>query len=318
MDYYYNVVIITKYYIEGEKIIMKHKLLKLLSFVLSLSFVFSLSIPTLASASELESTYGTTTSEYDLYYYVRTTDNQTLLKEGFDSVEIQEIKSDKIENELSERAELPEEILEDKYGYSQEQIEIIKSYDGEPIEENISLRGIFANVTCNFVPLGASTTYMAMKVEYAWDNCPLLVGVTDAIGLRWKGTNLNGAPINLALATTSANCRVTYYNSANNTTYSAWPVVQSDDPYGNAYVNINLWSDNYFAKSGSITVYLSTTGTDKISEAAFIFSYGHPVITVSPGISFPYSFSISFGTGVEKMIEKAIRYHSDGSITSYN
>ena len=102
-----------------------------------------------------------TSSEYDMYVEMKDDSGDAT------------INGQKVEDILMQRASLPEDVLEDEYGYSDSQIRILKEYDGTLIEENPQLRGIFANVDGHLYLQEQSNDSVTVRFSWAWDGAPL-------------------------------------------------------------------------------------------------------------------------------------------------
>jgi hypothetical protein len=234
------------------------------------------------------------------------------------------IKSDAIENELLEKAALSVDELS-KLGYDNNQIAILKNYDGQAIEDAPELRGVFAGMTAKFFKSSASTSSLKVRVFWEWSNAPALAGdpITDLIAMRWQGTNTGGRPLNVAFNSSKSSANVNYYTRDGEYKFNRSVDIVCDSPYDHAYAEIPVSSGEYedgwtiYAKSGNMYVQVDRTGTDSIKEAAFVFGYGHTVIAISPSLSLPASFGIGFSWGTEKMVEEAIRMDNKGIITEY-
>lgn len=303
---------------------------KFLSIIISLSLIFTMSVTVFAAEEEistLQNTSSITINEYDIYVATRTSSPEVLTNNDISDETEEIIKSDMIENWLTELSCLSTEELT-SMGYDNEQINLIQNYSGERIETNPSLRGIFADLTASFSKVSASTSSLSVKVTWKWSNAPVLSGsaIKDMPAIRWQGTNNAGQPINLALNKSGSSCSFKYYSrytgEAEQYQYTRTATVSSNDPYSHAYAYVPLGANSnanidYYAKTGTLTIKVDRTGTNSIKEAAFVFGYGHPIITVSPSLSLPASFGIGFSSGIEKMCEIAIRMTSSGVITSY-
>ena len=127
------------------------KLVKFLSVILTLTTLLSISPTALASE---DPGYTVTINEYDVYVSTRATSNDELARNGANDGTVQIIKSNAIENKLTQLSQLPEEELS-KIGYTKTQIQLLKNYNGERIEDNPQLRGIFADMSCYFSNVSA-------------------------------------------------------------------------------------------------------------------------------------------------------------------
>ena len=302
---------------------------KILSFSLSLAFILALSLPAFAASNGPDiptepAAYTVTVNEYDVYVDARNTSNEDLQNRGMSEDQIDLIKSDAIENELLEKAALSVDELS-KLGYDNNQIAILKNYDGQAIEDAPELRGVFAGMTAKFFKSIASTSSLKVRVFWEWSNAPALAGdpITDLIAMRWQGTNTGGRPLNVAFNSSKSSANVNYYTRDGEYKFNRSVDIVCDSPYDHAYAEIPVSSGEYedgwtiYAKSGNMYVQVDRTGTDSIKEAAFVFGYGHTVIAISPSLSLPASFGIGFSWGTEKMVEEAIRMDNKGIITEY-
>lgn len=295
---------------------------KFMSLLLSFATLLSLSISAFAAETETPA-YVVTVSEYDVYVSIRTKSSAELAKSGVSSQQASIIKSNRIENELLYLSSLSKEELA-TLGYTDYQINLLQDYNGERIETNPELRGIFADMTAEFYKKSASSSLLSIRVDWKWSNPPVLSGfaITDLVAIRWQGTNNAGAPINLAFNSSKSSCTVYYYDRAERFETSKKINVICDSPYDHAYCEIPMGiKGNYdelpYAKKGSFTLAIERTGSDLINEAAFVFGYGHTVLNISPSLSLPPSFGIGFSSGIEKMVEEAIRMDRNGKITEY-
>lgn len=311
---------------ESEELpMLKKHFKKLVSLALTAVMVMGMSVTSFAAETETEiPAYSVTVNEYDIYVQTRCATQAQLARSGMDSDSIDVIKSNAIETKLSELSNKSEKELS-QLGYTSEQIDLLQNYNGERIETNTELRGIFADMTCNFYKYSASTSSLAVKVIWNWSNVPVLAGVAikDIIGIRWQGTNSSGQPLNLALNTNGSSCKISYYSRSGSYKSRSSVSISTDDPYGHAYAKIPMSAGtgdavgDYYAKKGTLILKVDRTGSNSIKEGAFVFGYGHTIVSVSPSLSLPASFGIGFSAGVETMCEEAIRMNNSGTITKY-
>lgn len=261
-------------------------------------------------------------SEYDIISENRTADEASLIAEGFSADEIAYFRSDAVENALLRRAAMSETELAATYGYTEEQIDVLKSYNGERIESSPQLKGVLGACSGKVTCPSASASRMKVRLTWEWTSAPVLNGnaVYDIVAVRWKGTDSSGSPLNIALNSSQSlsYCKLNTINSGKIKTHTYKLTV--NDAYESAYKKFSMEPNSgsgYWAKSGELQITLDTTGSKKINEIATCFSYGHSVLTTSPGISFPTGFSISFKGGVDKMFSYTNRITSAGKITSY-
>ena len=296
---------------------------KVLSLIMSLCAIISLSVPALAADSQ-DSSYTVTVNEYDVYVAIRSANTAELVESGISVDQATMIKSNAIEDALLELSGCSTDELE-LLGYTSSEIALLHKYSGERIEDAPELRGVFADMTATFYRIGASKVSITVAVDWAWSNAPFFASddIIDIMAMRWKGTNLAGSPMNLALNSSYSSCSVDYYDRSGNYQYTRSGGVLSEAPYDHAYATFAMGSLDgdaifkYYAKEGTLRIRVDRVGTDYIQEAAFVFAYGHSSLTLTPSLSLPASFSIGFDFGTEKMIEKAIRISNTGDITEY-
>ena len=113
---------------------------KILSFSLSLAFILALSLPAFAASNGPDiptepAAYTVTVNEYDVYVDARNTSNEDLQNRGMSEDQIDLIKSDAIENEIAGKKLLYLSMNSQKLGYDNNQIAILKNYDGQAIED---------------------------------------------------------------------------------------------------------------------------------------------------------------------------------------
>ena len=147
---------------------IKKQLKKIFCMILSIAMIVGSSIPALAAEPDVPA-YSVTISEYDVYVSTRTATKEQLARSNVNSQTVAVIKSDAIENELMRLSKLSTEELS-QLGYNAGQITLLHNYSGERIETNPSLRGIFADMTCDFYKSSASTSSLAVKVVWEWTN----------------------------------------------------------------------------------------------------------------------------------------------------
>lgn len=302
---------------------------KLLSAMLALAMIATFTTPAFATSNGPDiptepASYSVTVNEYDVYVEVRNTSNEDLQDRGMTEAQIALIKSNAIEDELMDKAALSVAELHE-IGYDNDQIAILKNYNGQSLESTPELRGVFADMTAKFYKSSASTSSLKVRVFWEWSNAPALAGdaITDLIVMRWQGTNTAGQPINVAFNSSKSSASMNYYTRSGTYKYYRSATVVCDSPYDHAYAEIPVSSGEYdngfsiYAKSGNFYVQVDRTGTNSIKEAAFVFGYGHTTIVVSPSLSLPASFGVGFSWGTETMVEEAIRMDNQGNITEY-
>lgn len=305
-----------------------------MTFILSIAmlvgtFAFPTSALTIVDATDetvaASPSYSVTVNEYDVYVAARKSSKEELMRNGMTEEKVHLVKSNAIEEEITRLSELSFEELS-SLGYNNDQIAIIHNYDGESIETNSNLRGIFADMTMSFHPVAASRTSLTLRVDWSWTDNPMLAGesIKDMVAIRWDGTGTASEPLNLALNQSGSSCVVGYYSRGSNIyQYSRSYAVLTSDSYTHIYSLVPMstgdsnWVGDYYAKEGSLTVKVDVIGDGTIQEASFAFAYGHTTIVVTPSLSLPLNFEIDFSFGTETMAEGCIRMDYKGKIFQY-
>lgn len=195
-----------------------------------------------------------------------------------------------------ERAKLDEEVLIKYYGYSKEQVDILKNYDGSPIENNPQLAAASATLSASMSSGTCTTSKLTAYIIWRWSNAPLLSGpgITDRVAVRWTGTATNGSVINLAVS--KAEIIINYhYDGA----YVKSQTVSSTiiDQYCKAETPVLMDNGYGTALVGKQTLVINKIGTLPIKEASIAFMYGHCDTSLSVSFSYPISFGISINVG---------------------
>lgn len=167
---------------------------KLLSLALALVMSLSLCVPAWAATDEekqalqqIEMTPDVF-NEYDYIVSVRKAGNMQLQSIGVPLKDIAYIKSDAIEKGLQYRATLPENVLKDQYCYGNEEVSILKAYDGGRLEDCPAMRAVTATQLGELV-----TGPKRMGAIYAWSwDYKIVATFTDIAAISWVGTYANG------------------------------------------------------------------------------------------------------------------------------
>ena len=280
----------------------------------------------LASDIEIQTTEMTgnamsfTSNEYDMLISARALPEDEL-NEYYSSDEINAIRA--AEDAFYARAQLPEDVLA-QYGYTPNQINILKSYDGGPLEDHPELRAVASEFSCSITPMHCSSTSVGAQFNWSWSTWPIIYYLTDSVGVVWRGTNTQSGNMNCPMDTSRSFSYVTYYTLANEIHEVEHLSFMNPSPYEAAKVEFSaghtsafVGDPQYFAKTGRMQVVVTpapgSTGT--LLEAGFVFVYGHRTVqTSSPAISFPASFSITLGTCTSEMCREGAYITTGGSM----
>ena len=119
------------------------KRISVISIVLAIVMVFPF---TSYAKKEEENAKSITISEYDMYLDVVNKSTSQLKAEGYTTDEIYLLRNQPFEQMLLERAALPVDILRG-YGYNDNQIKLLKEYDGSMISTNSPIMYAISNFT---------------------------------------------------------------------------------------------------------------------------------------------------------------------------
>lgn len=246
------------------------------------------------------------TNEYDYIVEIRAARKNNLAIANMPKEKVEYITSDAIESELAYRAMLSTDVLKDQYCYSDEAIEILRTYEGERIENNPELRAVTATLSTALGELVRSNTRMGVIYTWSWD-CKPLVLWTDYAAMSWEGTYVNGGNNNMSFDPKTSFSTVNYYYTSTQQEQES-PEFISDNLYHGAAIRfpaekyINAWY--YWAKYGSLFVYTDLVNKSSgplLYELNTHAEFAHYTLGVGSGVSFPAGIAISF-SGVKDVI----------------
>lgn len=239
------------------------------------------------------------TNEYDYIVEVRAAVKNDLPITTQNEEEINYITSNAIESELLYRASLPTEVLKNQYCYSDKAISILKTYNGERLEDVPELRAVTATLSTSIGEIVKSDTRIGIIYAWSWDSRPL-IRLTDYAAVAWDATYENGKSNNMALDQKTSFATVNYYYTNENQRQLEFGL-ESDNLYHGAAVAFP--AEKYFntlyywAKYGSMMVYtdlVNQSSGPHLHEFNAHAEFAHYTISFGAGVSFPAGISISF------------------------
>lgn len=295
----------------GEERMKTMKMKRIISTIIavSMSFIFSVPVYAIGSAGTQSSSNNEFNiimtedyvNEYDYIVAVRNMTSMDLLENGVSPDKVSYYRSDAPEQELLYRATLSEEILRNYYCYSDEAIELIKNYDGTPLEDAPEMRAATATMTAGLGELLVTSTCIGILYTCTWQSKPL-DGGEDAAGVAWEGTYANGGNNNATLSLRDSYAQIIYRDYLGDHTEIF--DVNSKDLHNNAYVEFEFEKDEstaadiryQWAKTTSLFVYVDLANPDgpEFVEHIAHGEYGHTEYDATAGIGFPWGVSISF------------------------
>ena len=271
---------------------------ELISLLLVFAICLSLAIPSFAS-NYVDHTE-ITLSEYDMIVAERECSTNSIQTTN----ELQS-NDNQIEEELLYRSTLDENTLKTGYGYSDEAIELIKSYDGTPLEYAPEMRDALSNVTLSLTALYVHKTYARLKLAWSWDYCPL-VRNTDMVACAWEGVYEDGLTNEMQVNVYGTSASISYLSpdtgvlstreySASSYADTMYTINSDIGGIGFEFpmgIEMEKW-----AKSGTLFLNLGLlsqcSGRDLHTLSA-VAEYAHYNASVNPSVSFSPSLSISF------------------------
>lgn len=295
------------------------KVNKLVSLALALVMCLTLAVPAMAASDEevqaLQEIEMTTDifNEYDYIVEVRNmvgTQRQAL---DIPSEEITYVMSDAIEDELLYRATLSTHTLKDQYCYRDEQIAILKEYDGGRLEDHPEMRVVTASLSAGLGSLVTGPKRMGALYTWSWDSKPLNVW-DDIAAMAWEGTYVNGGSNNMMLDLKTSHAEIHYYYSNSVQPQETYTLESSAllrggnvrfpmTSYGGSGISFPVW-----AKSGAMYVYMDLHNPNGPNLVALAVhgEYGHNVTTPNISVSYPLGASIAFDGTVQALGSKNI------------
>lgn len=264
-----------------------------------------------------------TRSEYDMLMSIHTKSEKELLLEGYTVEDIEVLQAVSIEEAICERAKMSEEELS-KMGYTDEQISLLRTYDGSPLSENPQMRGIFADVDGWLYAGDCNENCLRVTIVWEWTNAPLFSGtsITDSIACAFQGINNNSHPVTVKLNPSNTSCKLYYYSSLG-ALIDVVEDVDVDHTAVNTCISAEIpmgkWFDDEvgWAKHGELSFEIEEqVEVNALNNALFAFGYGHTTLGNAPDVSASLDglhFSFDFGVGFTEMFYKEYRVFSTGN-----
>lgn len=244
-------------------------------------------------------------NQYDYYMNMKQKTERELRAEGVSTNDIITVKSNAFESELLNRAQLPESELID-LGYTQDQIRLLKSYDGSPLENNPQMRAVTATFSGALYQDIVSKTASTTIFTWNWSSAPIVcsIDIDDYVGCSWSGTNKQN--LNCQMQVYGKSCIVNYADGS-----MASLAVTEKDAYRWVQAKVRQRTVYSWAKSGSLSVQtrevVNTNGN--LYSTLYYYGFGHSTLVLNGGISLSPSgpsLGLTFGTQVQNMFHKSI------------
>lgn len=248
------------------------------------------------------------TNEYLLIKELQRKSTAELLEFGYNSNNIDELRKIDYAAILKERSKLDDNLLRNM-GYTKEQIEILRNFEGTE-EEIIALSAsLFFDARRTKWEYVNGTQYFDVWFNWEWSTVPATLN-TDIIGAGWSES------MYLTTSTTQSYHTVTYRNFRNNTTHTqrfgferegAASGAYSSFPAGKNYVSSPVNYD--WAQRGNGYIRVHRDSYQPILQCEMNIAYGANRYSVTPGISIGTGFAVSFTPtyAVTKIRDKWVR-----------
>lgn len=235
-------------------------------------------------------------NEYQLVKKVQAKSVEELRNSGLTDSQIQDIKSIDYAKKLRERAKLSEDTLV-AYGYSKDQIKMLKNFKGT--EEEINRLASDVNLVIDdnsYLFHYSGNTYFKIMYSWEWNSCPIYSYV-DCIGFGWQNDDMYYVP---SYTPWHSYNEVKYYNLSDGSyaltlTYG----IVNEEQISSFDLNNTITGNSTWSKIGYGQIYLRKTGTAACENQVAV-KYGHSTVNTSPTIS-TGGVGLSFSKGVESM-----------------
>lgn len=283
----------------------------------------------------------TSYSEFELYQNVISHSDAELMESGYTESEIDEIRSFSFEDAFLERAKLGQDELKG-LGYTDEQIRILKEYNGEPITATSEILRAAAQCTGKMTLMSASESIVYYGYSWGWSAMPLQ-SLDDKAALIWAAVDTQGHSVSVSPISQSG--YLNYYSAVTNKLHTQTPLTLQSDSESNEFNNVSAdielqkiipeEADGTFliwAKQGVINVKLQIDAAPGANSLYLVKSYGaigHMTksceisYTVSIGGSSTGDASISMGinftptTKVSKVGIASYSFYADGRVVKH-
>lgn len=248
-------------------------------------------------------------SEYEYITEIQDMSETELTSMGLTNGEIEYLKDFDIEEELLRRKEQTNEVLRNAYGYSDEQIAILREYTGDSIEDNPELCALLAELTFSIPSvIRASATEVAVNIQWSWSSKPLLIlpSMSDTIAVMWQGTYGSDSG-NIRMNTSSSYWMANYLIETNTiTNHMEVYHFSTTAPTASAKVSYPTnYGSGYFAMNGLMSLYFDTTeGSADLTSFDLLIVYGRSTVvgTASISIESGFDYTLSVGTSEEAVV----------------
>lgn len=278
---------------------------KILSLFLCITFLFSLTIVSSATDSDVSKNQKKLIStikitEYEMLQQLQGQSDEALKEKGLTATEIKEIKNFNYFDALKKRAAIKNNKELEGMGYSENDIEILK----DPNSSESELIALSATVTFSVWEYGhflqSALSEVYLETDWSWDIWPTF-GSTDIVAICWSNNLYCNTNTQKPYETYA---EVSYYDIGS--TYRGYSqlTVIAETNLG-AHVKIPLRKKignyEYFALNGYMQTYIQKKAY--VPQVSVYAKYGHSTVTVTPTVSFKGYPSIEFAPTMTEAAE---------------
>lgn len=291
--------------------------------VLLFALIFSLSTFAVAYGDE-ETAFRETTEEerslqksneivlegYNEYDYIVAARTEKGFREKYSLSEerYEELTSNKIEEEFLYRASLPRNVLKEYYCYTDEQIDILKAYQGDRLETCPEMRILAATLALTMRPVLTTDTRMTVLISWSWSAKPT-VGSRESLVVTWDATYEDGLNNNMRFDSVNSTVKVEYLSVSGTEDYAP-PINSSNSVYYGVSTQFSMDEAfdtiGYWAKSGDMYVctdLVNQTSGPRLYEYVIHCEYGSYPFDISYSIDILSFLSINYGRDVNVIVE---------------
>lgn len=202
--------------------------------------------------------------------------------------------SDDAEQELLRRAALPDDTLRERYCYTQEQIQLLRQYGGEPLASVPEMREAMAVLSASGEIAACGAERMGMLYRWTWSVMPVFTG-DDMVTVTWEPVFDGNGNNQAAIDSRASGLVLQYYGSPSGIRQVTAPLTVNS-PYRIAEAGFPLREEAgegfRWARAGELRIDTdrARTAADApvFEEIAFHFAYGHQDAEDAVSVSIPW------------------------------
>lgn len=259
------------------------------------------------------SAYDTHTSEYDLYVSIKNNKNNKnyLNKLGITNDVIDQVLNGSVEKELLHRKTLSDDVLSN-YGYDDNDIRILKNYNGEQLESVPAAAALLGTIYTNLNVPTKTDDVVYVNLKWWWDIAPI-IKMTDSIGATWWANTDANLQLLTDVSQFPSKCTVTYVNTS--TSAQTLKRIYAHDITSDGLIYLIPMGEliqpgvTNIAMKGVLDVSVSTRGGHNMNYYHFKSSYAHNQLQVANSIGLSLagpSLGFYITTGYSEVVHRHV------------